>query len=170
MNKTAEFGLRSGLAIPLRMNEPGQAAHIIFGGRKSRAEFDALLDQHGWAMHAIALSAHTRYIELFKAEFCERNELTAKQTELVTLVGRGLLDKQIAHELGVSFSAVRQRLSAVQLKTGCSNRAALAALAVRIGLVPDPMLAMHRSDLTVFLSMGDGGSGIESMRYDTPSD
>ena len=161
----AKFGLNAGFAIPLRMNEPGQAAHIIFGGDFTRAEFDAILDQHGWAMHAVALSAHTRYIELFKAEFCERNELTEKQTELVRLVGRGLLDKQIAHDLGISFSAVRQRLAAVQQKTGCTNRAELAALAVRIGLVPDPMLKPHAADLTVFLSMADGASGTETVHH-----
>lgn len=161
----AEYGLNAGFAIPLRMNEPGQAAHILFGGAHSRAEFDALLQAHGWEMHAVALSAHTRYVELFKAEFCERNELTEKQKELIRLVGRGYLDKQIAHELGVSFSAVRQRLSSVQQKTRTSNRAELAALAMRIGLVPDPMLKPHAADLTVFLSMGDGGSGIETVHH-----
>jgi len=157
----AAFHCDAGLAIPLRMNEPGQAAHLLVAGPYNRDEFDAILKEHGWAIHAAALSAHTRYVEFFKAEFCERNELTEKQKELVTLVGRGLLDKQIMYELGISFSAVRQRLSAVQAKTGSTNRAELAALAMRIGLVPDPMLKSHSSDLTVFLSTGDGKSGSE---------
>lgn len=158
---TASMGLNAGIGIPLRMNEPGQAGILTVGGDMSRTEFDAILAEHGWTIHASALSAHTRYTELFKSEFVERNQLTAKQRELIQLVGQGLMDKQIAHDLGISVSAVRQRLSVVQSKTGAQNRADLAALATRIGLVPDPLLKPHASDLTVFLSTGDGKTGTE---------
>ncbi|MEC3862512.1 LuxR C-terminal-related transcriptional regulator [Mesobacterium sp. TK19101] len=158
---SAKMGLQAGVGFPLRMGDPGQAAVLAFGGDFTRAEFDALMAEHGWTLHAAALSAHTRYTELFKAEFIERNELTEKQKELVRLVGQGLMDKQIAHELGISFSAVRQRLAAVQQKTGAQNRADLAALAMRVGLVADPLIRDHRDDLTVFLSMGDGKTGRE---------
>lgn len=160
----AEMGLRAGLSIPLRMGDPGQAALIGLGGDFSRAEFDALLADHGWTLHAAMLSAHTRYTELFKVEFIERNQLTDKQKELLRLVGRGLMDKQIAHQLGISFSAVRQRLSTVQQKTGAQNRADLAALAARVGLVSDPLLKAHADDLTVFLCTGDGKTGTEVRR------
>lgn len=161
LRMTADMGLAAGMAVPLRMGEPGQAGIMGFGGQLTRAECDSLLEEQGWTLHAAALSAHTRYIELFKREFIERNELTPKQRELITYVGQGMMDKQIAHELGISFSAVRQRLVSVQAKTGVRNRAELAALAMRIGLVPDPMLSADASDLTVFLSTGDGKSGSE---------
>ena len=71
------------------------------------------------------------------------------------------MDKQIATELGVSVSAVRQRLTVVQNKTGAQNRADLAALAMRMGLISDPLLKPHAEELTVFLSTGDGKSGKE---------
>ncbi|MCB1333639.1 MAG: autoinducer binding domain-containing protein [Roseivivax sp.] len=158
---SAQMGLEAGVAFPLRMGDPGQAAVMCFGGRLSRRQFDALMDAHGWTLHAAALSAHTRYSELFKAEFIQRNQLTAKQKELIRMVGQGLLDKQIAHGLGISFSAVRQRLTAVQQKTGARNRADLAALAARLGLVSDPLIRDHAEDLTVFLTMGDGKTGTE---------
>jgi DNA-binding CsgD family transcriptional regulator len=161
MQLAAEMGLRAGIGIPLRMNEPGQAGIITIGGDISRTEFDAILSEHGWTIHASALSAHTRYTELFKSEFVERNRLTPKQRELIELVGRGMMDKQIAHDLEISVSTVRQRLSVVQAKTGAQNRADLAALAMRIGCVPDPLLKKHGSDLTVFLSTGDGKTGTE---------
>lgn len=157
----AKMGLNAGVAFPLRMGEPGQAGTISFGGPQTRAEFDVIAAQHGWTLHAAALAAHTRYTELFKAEFMKRNELTTKQRELITLVGQGLMDKQIAHQLGISFSAVRQRISSVQAKTGAQNRADLAALAMRLGLVSDPMLKGYSDDLTVFLVTGDGKTGSE---------
>ncbi len=161
MELGARMGMRAGVAFPLRMGDPGQAALLCFGGDFSAEAFDALLAEHGWTLHAAALSAHARYTELFKLEFIERNQLTHKQKELIQLVGEGLMDKQIAHILGISFSAVRQRLATVQQKTGAQNRAELAALAMRVGLVPDPLLRAHSDDLTVFLSTGDGKTGSE---------
>ncbi|MBV6636672.1 MAG: autoinducer binding domain-containing protein [Mameliella sp.] len=160
----AEMGMRAGISIPLRMGDPGQAALITLGGDLDRADFDALLERHGWTIHAAMLSAHTRYTELFKLEFIERNQLTDKQKEMLRLVGQGLMDKQIAHELGISFSAVRQRMATVQQKTGAQNRADLAALAARAGLVSDPLLRAHGDDLTVFLCTGDGKTGTEVRR------
>lgn len=161
---SAEMGLEAGIAFPLRMGDAGQAAIMAFGGKFTREAFDALLKQHAWTLHAAALTAHTRYTELFKLEFMDRNHLTEKQRELIRLVGQGRMDKQIAHELGISFSAVRQRLASVQQKTGTQNRADLAALAMRLGLVEDPLLKGHADDLTVFLSTGDGKTGSELRR------
>lgn len=157
----ADMGLEAGVAFPLRMGDPGQAALLAFGGRHSREAFDGLIARHATTLQIAALSAHSRYTELFKMEFLDRASLTEKQIELIRLVGRGLMDKQIAHELGISFSAVRQRLATVQAKTGATNRADLAAIAARIGLVPDPLLKPHENDLTVFLSTGDGRTGTE---------
>jgi DNA-binding CsgD family transcriptional regulator len=167
---SAAMGMQAGMAIPLRMGDPGQAALLAFGGRFDKAVFDAIVARHGWTLHAAALSAHARYTELFKTEFINRNELTDKQKELLELVGRGWMDKQIAHHLGISFSAVRQRLAAVQHKTGTQNRADLAALAARVGLVPDPLLRDHEEDLTVFLCTGDGKTGNEVRRPPMPPD
>lgn len=163
----AEMGLEAGVAFPLRMGDPGQAAILMYGGRYTRAEFDKIMAEHGWTLHAASLSAHARYTELFKLEFVERNQLTEKQKDLIRLVGEGLMDKQIAHELGISFSAVRQRLAAVQQKTGAQNRADLAALAMRVGLVADPLLKAHPEDLTVFLCTGDGQTGREVRSSDS---
>ena len=127
-----KMGFNAGVSIPLRTGDPGHAATLSMGGALSREEFDAIWAEHGWAIHAGILTAHVRYAAFFKAEFIERNHLTEKHKELITLVGKGYLDKQIAHELGVSFSAVRQRLITVQQKIGVQNRADLAAVAAKI--------------------------------------
>jgi len=139
-----EMGLKCGLVIPLRFGEPRQAAQIIFGGAVHRERFDALMAQHCAMLIAFAQAAHMRFTELYKTNTLNQIQLTPKQIELVHLVGQGLMDKQIAHQLGISFSAVRQRLAMVQSKTGTQNRADLAALAARVGLIPDPLIRVHR--------------------------
>lgn len=168
MELSASMGLRSGIGIPLRMPEPGQAAILIFGGGMKRAAFERLMHSEGWTLNAAALAAHMRYMELFNAEFFERNKLSDKQRELVTLIGQGMLDKQIGHELGISVSAVRQRMASVLARTGAANRAEIAALAMRVGLVPDPTLKSHKDNLTVFLSTGTGETGLETRRPYAP--
>lgn len=156
------FGTKAGMAIPLRMSDPGQAAHLCLSVFGDRAHFEAIMARHGWTLHASALSAHTRHMELFKSEFSTRNKLTDKQVEIIKLVGAGFADKEIAEALGISFSTVRQRISALQTKTGCKNRAELAALAMRMGLIADPMNKVHdHRDLTVFLCTGDDKTGVE---------
>lgn len=156
-----EMGFEAGVALPLRTGEIGQAAMIALAGRHSREGFDRIWAEHGWTIHVAMMSAHLRHTELFKAEFSERNELTEKHQELIRLVGEGLMDKQIAEALNISFSAVRQRLISVQKKIGVQNRADLAAVAARMGLVADPLLKGHGDALTVFLSTGDGETGVE---------
>ena len=162
---SAEMGLSAGIAIPLRSGEVGQAALISLGGRLTRKEFDAIWNVHGWTIHAAMLTAHARYSQLFNSEFVVRNKLTEKHKELIRLVGEGLMDKQIAHKLDISFSAVRQRLIAVQKKIGVQNRSDLVAVAARLGLVTDPLLRGHDDVLTVFLSTGDGKTGAEFPPY-----
>lgn len=166
---SASMGMAAAIAIPLRMGDPGQAGMLGVGGPLTREEFDKIWDEHGWSIHAGMLSAHTRYTELFKAEFVQRNQLTEKHQELIRLVGEGKMDKQIAHELGISHSAVRQRLQTVQERIGVRNRADLAAVAAHLGLVPDPLLKHHDDALTVFLCTGDGKTGEESAPGATPA-
>jgi len=167
LKQTAEkYGGRSGIAIPMRMTDPGQAAHMMLAADLPRDAFEDLIKQHGWVLHVCALYAHTRHMELFKTEFILRNRLTEKQREIVAAVGTGLTDKEISARLKISISTVRQRINALHSKTGCRNRADLAALAMRIGLVPDPMTRAHQKELTVFLSTGDNQPGTEYAKND----
>lgn len=154
----SQLGVDAAVAFPLRMGIDGQAALMTFGGPHSKADFDDMIARHGWTLHALSHSAHLRYTELLKTEMVTKFGLTEKQRELIGLVGLGMMDKQIAHTLGISFSAVRQRLATVQQKTGAQNRADLAALAMRLGLVPDPLLRGQNSQATVYLSTHAGAT------------
>jgi signal transduction histidine kinase/DNA-binding NarL/FixJ family response regulator len=53
--------------------------------------------------------------------------LTAREREVRALVGRGLMDKQIAAELHISVKTVEKHVGALLRKTGAANRTALVA-------------------------------------------
>jgi DNA-binding NarL/FixJ family response regulator len=57
--------------------------------------------------------------------------LTARELSIVQLVGRGLRNKEIAHQLGVTVATVRTHLNKVYDKLGSANRVELALLAAR---------------------------------------
>ncbi|ETW13684.1 LuxR family two component transcriptional regulator [Roseivivax marinus] len=137
--EAAERGIRSSFSVPLRQNAPPQSALITFSGDHRRAEMVEIVAQHGWALHALALTGHQRYLLHFAQEFADRNRVTEKQRALLELIGLGLQDKTIAERLGVSVSAVRQRMSALCANTGVDSRAELAGLAMALGILPDPM-------------------------------
>lgn len=55
--------------------------------------------------------------------------LTPRQTEIVAEVSRGLQNKEIASNLGISMNTVKAHLQRILEKTGYSNRTELAMLA-----------------------------------------
>ena len=63
------------------------------------------------------------------------NYLTQRETELITLVGRGLSNKEIAAELFLSPETIKTYVSRVLAKTCCRDRAQLVIFAYENGLV-----------------------------------
>jgi len=64
-----------------------------------------------------------------------------RDTALATvlrLVVRGLANKSIAHELGVSESTVKAHITRLFRKTGVSNRVELTTRAIALRIVPVP--------------------------------
>lgn len=57
---------------------------------------------------------------------------TPREIEVVQLVAKGLTNKEIARELGLSPNTVRNHLRNLSTKTGCGRRAQLASLAARL--------------------------------------
>jgi DNA-binding CsgD family transcriptional regulator len=60
-------------------------------------------------------------------------KLSARERQVAQAVLRGLTDKQIARELGVSVSSVRTYLNRLFDKTGAKRRAGLSAWAAQLG-------------------------------------
>jgi NarL family two-component system response regulator LiaR len=64
-----------------------------------------------------------------------RDELTAREVEVLRLVARGLQNKQIAHELSISERTVKAHVASILAKLGLADRTQAAVYAVRERLV-----------------------------------
>jgi DNA-binding NarL/FixJ family response regulator len=64
------------------------------------------------------------------------NRISARELEIITLVARGLENKEIAQHLGIREQTVKNHLGRVMRKVGVRNRQELALFAVRQHLVP----------------------------------
>ena len=61
--------------------------------------------------------------------------LTERETDVLWLIGKGLSNKEIAHELGIGEKTVKTHVSAILNKLGVLSRTQAALHAVKIGLV-----------------------------------
>lgn len=156
LREAAKRGIRAGFSIPLRLHAPPQSALITFAGDHARRDMREIVRAHGWTLSVAALHGHQRYMRHFHTEFSERNHVSPKQQELLEKIGLGLQDKQIADDLGISVSAVRQRMHALMEKAGLSNRAELATLAMSMGLIPDPLHGPGHAPVEVLVEMDSG--------------
>lgn len=62
-------------------------------------------------------------------------ELTARETEVLQWVARGLANKQIAKELGISGHTVKFHISSIFVKLGVNSRTEAVSSGARLGLI-----------------------------------
>ena len=67
-----------------------------------------------------------------------RETLSARETEVLVLAGRGLTNAQIGRELFVSEATVKTHLLRAYVKLGVSGRTAAVTRAMELGLLPSP--------------------------------
>lgn len=115
------FGLRYGAAVACRSGKSARSFGIF--AHDSREFDDAELAR---------LQAHV--VALHQAKAPPRN-LTRAELEALDMVRRGLRQKQIAHDLGITEGAVKQRLRNAKLKLKASTAAQAAASAREYGLI-----------------------------------
>jgi DNA-binding NarL/FixJ family response regulator len=65
-------------------------------------------------------------------------ELTPQQFKVLGMLGSGLLNKQIAHALGVSEATIKAHMTAILRKLGASNRTQAVLMAGRLAVDPNP--------------------------------
>jgi DNA-binding NarL/FixJ family response regulator len=66
------------------------------------------------------------------------SDLTKRELDILTLVGRGLSNTEIAGELFLSVETVKSHVKRIYAKTGARDRAQLVIVAYETGIVPRP--------------------------------
>ncbi len=123
MGQAKSFGLRFGVAIScFDNNTDGQRSFGSFT-RPDREFDDDEIDD---------LSAYLNRLHLAKTP---PTNLTAAELVALQMIKDGRRVKEIAHELGVSEGAVKQRLKNAKLKLGAKTGAQAAAMASEYGLI-----------------------------------
>lgn len=134
-------GIRSGFGVPLRSHNPHSRAAFVFASKLRRPEFLDALENYGWSLTAASYAAHTRILQLQTGFDGVKIEFTERQQTYLRHLAEGLLDKQIAHEMGISHSGVRKFQVAIAKKMGVSSRSQILTSALRQGLVSDPAIS-----------------------------
>ena len=68
------------------------------------------------------------------------SELTPQQFRVLQMLATGLLNKQIAYELGISEATIKAHMTAILRKLGASNRTQAVLLAGKLALDPDSVV------------------------------
>jgi DNA-binding NarL/FixJ family response regulator len=68
--------------------------------------------------------------------------LTPQQFRVMTMIAEGLLNKQIAYDLGVSEATVKAHMTAILRKLGVNNRTQVALIASQLAVDQEAMPAM----------------------------
>lgn len=93
-----------------------------------------LLDAVGAALAELEQGREdVRYVEALHARY---ESLTPREREVMNLIVRGMLNKQIARELGISIRTVKVHRARVMKKMGAPRLPHLMTVASRLGLIP----------------------------------
>ncbi len=121
--QAAQFGLRFGVAV----------SHVDAAGDPQRSFGSFCRADREFTDPEIAdLAALVRRLH---RDMAPPSNLTQAELEALRMVSQGLRLKQIAHDLGVSEGAIKQRLKNAKLKLGAQTGAQAAAKANDFGLL-----------------------------------
>lgn len=104
------------------------------GADQMRAAIKAVIDGGMWTPPDLDLSAEDDTED--KQMAAKLSTLTPQQVRVLMMLGRGLLNKQIAYELGVSEATVKAHVSAILQKLNVESRtqAVIAAASIDAGM------------------------------------
>ena len=105
---------------------------------------DAVLAGDRWAP-ASALKAPAAGAEELDAAQRVR-DLTPQQFRVLQMLGDGLLNKQIAYELGVSEATIKAHMTAILRKLGASNRTQAVLIAGKLAIDPEAVMPPPEED------------------------
>ncbi len=105
---------------------------------------DAVLAGDRWAP-ASALKAPAAGAEEHDAAQRVR-DLTPQQFRVLQMLGDGLLNKQIAYELGVSEATIKAHMTAILRKLGATNRTQAVLIAGKLAIDPEAVIPPPEED------------------------
>lgn len=73
-------------------------------------------------------------------------DLTPQQFRVLQMLGDGLLNKQIAYELGVSEATIKAHMTAILRKLGASNRTQAVLIAGKLAIDPEAVMPPPEED------------------------
>lgn len=73
-------------------------------------------------------------------------DLTPQQFRVLQMLGDGLLNKQIAYELGVSEATIKAHMTAILRKLGANNRTQAVLIAGKLAIDPEAVLPPPEED------------------------
>ncbi len=121
-------------------NDPQQVVEALRLGARGYLHKNTEIDAVVHAIHAVHRGEFVVPAQLTTQVFTTLikektpNDLTERQVSLLRLVAAGHTDKEIAHELNISPSRVRNQLSEIYQKLGVSNRTQAALQVRHLGL------------------------------------
>ena len=75
-----------------------------------------------------------KIIGYLQGQALQQSNLTPRELEVTTLIGKGYTVEQTANSLGIAADTVRSYIKNIYQKLGVNSRAELALAAVRLGL------------------------------------
>lgn len=137
----ADFGIGRGAAVALHF---ARDRHFTLGFDWG-TDADLTAEQHAIGVAAVQMLAvfaepavHRIYSRLANRALEIDTSLTPREVECLSLVSRGLTDRDIAAVLGVSPKTVRTHVEAAVRKLNANNRTHAAVVATRLGLLVNP--------------------------------
>lgn len=134
-------------AVARRALAHGAAAYIpkSTAGEEIVHAIRAVLDGDVWLPPQIVPG--TAELEPAEADIAARiASLTPQQFRVLTMIAEGLLNKQIAWELGVSEATVKAHMTAIMRKLGVNNRTQVALAASQLAIEPGVMQPLPAGD------------------------
>ena len=102
---------------------------------RMREAIQAVLDGDTWLPPDVNSADHRLSVD--EADIARRvRELTPQQFRVLMMLADGLLNKQIAYELGVSEATIKAHMTAILKKLGASNRTQAVVAAARLQIDP----------------------------------
>lgn len=112
---------------------------------RMRDAIQAVLEGDAWLPPEVTAADHR--LSADEADIARRvRELTPQQFRVLMMLADGLLNKQIAYELGVSEATIKAHMTAILKKLGASNRTQAVVAAARLQIDPSMRIEVIEED------------------------